>query len=54
VVAKVEERMAVSKQAALKLDVERSNLMKLSELAVRIEYQIMISNSHSSGELKQW
>ena len=42
--------MAVSKQAALKLDVERSNLMKLSELAVRIEYQIMISNTVTALE----
>jgi hypothetical protein len=35
VVAKVRERLAVSKQAAEKFDVERYNLRKLSELEVR-------------------
>ena len=32
VAAKVEERLAISQQAADKLDVERFNLRKLSEL----------------------
>jgi hypothetical protein len=35
VVAKVRERLAVSRQAAQKFDVERFNLKKLSELEVR-------------------
>jgi hypothetical protein len=35
VVAKVRERLAVSKQAAQKFDVERFNLRKLSDLEVR-------------------
>jgi endonuclease/exonuclease/phosphatase family metal-dependent hydrolase len=42
VVAKVRERLAVSKQAAQKFDVERFNLKKLSELEVRKKYQIKI------------
>jgi hypothetical protein len=35
VIAKVRERLAVSKQAAQKFDVERFNLGKLSQLEVR-------------------
>jgi hypothetical protein len=35
VVAKVRERLVVSKQATQKFDVERFNLRKLSELEVR-------------------
>jgi len=35
VVAKVRERLAVSKQAVQKFDVERFNLRKLNELEVR-------------------
>jgi hypothetical protein len=40
VVVKIRERLAVCKQA----DVERFNNMKLSELEVRTQYQIKISN----------
>ena len=43
-VAKVEERLAVSKQAGQKFDEEKFNLRKLSELKVRKKYQIKISN----------
>jgi hypothetical protein len=43
VVAKVWERLEVSKQAARKLDVERFNLWKLSKLEVWKQYQINIS-----------
>ena len=50
-VAKVRERLAISKQAAQMFDVERFNLKKLSELDVRKQYQIMIS--YSFGELKR-
>jgi hypothetical protein len=35
VIAKAKERSAVSKKAAQKFDVERSNLRKLNELEVR-------------------
>ena len=44
VVAKVTERLAVSKQAAQKLDVERFNLRKLKDREVKKQYQIEITN----------
>ena len=37
-VAKVRERLAVSKQAALSFDGERVNLRKLNELEVRKQF----------------
>ena len=40
VIAKVRERLAVSKQAAQKFDVDRFNIRKLNELEVRKQYQI--------------
>jgi hypothetical protein len=40
VVAKVRERLAVSKRAAHKFLVERFNFRKLNELEVRKQYQI--------------
>jgi len=53
VVAKVMERLAVSKQGEEKFDVEIFNLRKLSELQVRKQYQIKISKQVCSfGELK--
>jgi hypothetical protein len=51
VVAKVKEKIAVSKQVAQMFDVEKFNLKKLSELEVRKHYQIMIPNR--SVELKR-
>ena len=44
VVAKVMERLAVSKQAAQKLDWERFNLRKPKDLEVKKQYQIEITN----------
>ena len=44
VVAKVRERLAVSKQVAQKLDGKRFNLMKLKDLEVKKQYQIEITN----------
>ena len=44
VVAKVRERLAVSKQAAQKLDGERFNVRKLKDLVVKKQYQIEITN----------
>ena len=44
VVAKVRERLSVSKQAAQKFHVERFNIKKLYELHVRKQYEIKISN----------
>jgi len=43
-VAKVRERLAVSKQAAQRFYEERFNLRKLNELEVRKQYQIEITN----------
>jgi hypothetical protein len=50
VVAKVRERLAVSKQAAQQFDAERFNLRKLSELEVRKQYQLKISNRFATLE----
>jgi hypothetical protein len=50
VVAKVRERLAVIKQAAQNSDAERFNLKKLSELEVRKQYQIKISNRFAALE----
>jgi hypothetical protein len=50
VVAKVRERLAVSKQEAQKFHAERFNLKKLSELEVRRQYQLKISNRFAALE----
>jgi hypothetical protein len=50
VVAKVRERLAVSKQAAQKFYAERFNLRKLNQLEVRIQYQIKISKKFAALE----
>jgi len=50
VVAKVRERLAVSKQAAQKFDVERFIHRKLCELEVRNQYQIKISKIFAALE----
>jgi hypothetical protein len=47
VVAKVRERLAVSKEAAQKLDRERFSLSKLNGLEDRKHYQIEIANNFS-------
>jgi hypothetical protein len=49
-VAKVTEKLAVSKQAARKFDVERFSLRKLTELEVRKHYKIKISNIFAALE----
>ena len=49
-VEKFRERLAVSKQAAMNFDVEIFNLRKLSELEVRKQYQIKISNRFKNLE----
>jgi len=62
VVAKVRERLAVSKQAKQKFDGERFNLRMLNELEVRKECQIETSNrfaalenlSDSKGTNRAW
>ena len=50
VIAKVRERLAVSKQAAQKFDGERFNLRKLNELNVKKKYQIEITNKFAALE----
>jgi hypothetical protein len=50
VVAKVRERLAVRKQAAQEFDVEIYNLRKISEMEVRKQYQIKISNRFAALE----
>jgi len=50
VVAKIRERLAVSKQAAQEFYGERFNLRKLNELEVRKQYQIEISNRFAALE----
>jgi hypothetical protein len=50
VVAKVRERLSARKQSAQKTDVERFNLKKLSEIVVRKEFQIELSNRFAALE----
>ena len=50
VMAKVRERLAVSKQAAQKFDRQRFNLRKLNEPEVREQYQIEIRNRFAALE----
>ena len=49
-VAKVRERLAVSKQAAQGFDGEQFKLRKLNELKVRKQYQIEITNRFAALE----
>jgi hypothetical protein len=44
VIAEVRERLSARKQAAQKTDVERFNLKKLSEMEVRKQLQIELSD----------
>jgi hypothetical protein len=50
VVAKVRERLAVSKQEVQKFDLERFYLRKPSELEIGKQYQIEISNRSAALE----
>jgi len=50
VVAKVREKLAVSKQVAQRFEGERFNLRKLNELEVRKQYQIEITNRFAALE----
>jgi len=50
VIAKVRERLAVSKQTAQTFGGERFNLRKLNELEVRKKYQIEITNRFAALE----
>jgi hypothetical protein len=48
VVVKVRERLAVSKQAAQKVDTERFNVKKLNEGDVKEQYQVTIRNKFTA------
>jgi len=50
VIAKVREKLAVGKQATQSLDRHRFNLSKLSELEVRKQYQVEITNRFAASE----
>jgi hypothetical protein len=50
VVAKVRERLEVSKRAAQKIDTERCNLKKLKEGDVKEQYQVTIRNESAALE----
>jgi len=50
VIAKVRERLAVSKQASERFDKQRFNLRKLNEPEVREQYQIEITNMFAALE----
>jgi hypothetical protein len=50
VFANVRERLAVSKQAAHKFDLERFKLRKLSELEIKKQHQINIANNSAALE----
>jgi len=50
VVAKVGERLALSKEATQKFDVDRFNLRKLSDLEDKKQYQIKISKMFAAFE----
>ena len=49
-VAKVKERLALSKKAAQKFDVDIFNLRQLSELVVTKQHHIQISNKFTALE----
>ena len=50
VLAKIRERLAVSKQATQRFDGERFNLRKQNDLEVRKQYQIEITNMFAALE----
>jgi hypothetical protein len=50
VVAKVRDRLSATKDAAQKTDVERFNLKKLSEMEVRKQFQMELSNRFAALE----
>jgi hypothetical protein len=50
IVAKIRERLAVSKQPVNKMDMDRFNLKKLNEGEVKEQYQVTIKNRFSALE----
>jgi hypothetical protein len=49
-VAKLRERISVSKQVRQKFDLERFNWKKLSDIEVKHKYQVEISNRYAALE----
>jgi hypothetical protein len=49
-VAKLKERISVSKQARQKFDLERFDLKKLHDVEVKVKYQVEISNRFAALE----
>jgi hypothetical protein len=49
-VAKLRERISVSKQASQKFDLERCDLRKLDDIQVKEKYQVEISNRYAALE----
>jgi hypothetical protein len=50
IVAKIKERLAVSKQPVNKTDMDRFNLKKLNEGEVKEQHQVTIKNRFSALE----
>jgi hypothetical protein len=50
VVAKVRERLAVSKRMVKKMNVERFNIKQLNEEEVKEQYQVTIKNKFAALE----
>jgi hypothetical protein len=50
VVAKVRDRLAVSKRAAQKIDTERFNVKQFNEGDVKEQYQVTIRNKFAARE----
>jgi hypothetical protein len=51
VVAKVRQRLTVSKRAGQMFDMDRFNLQNLNDVAVKEQYQVNISNTFTSLEI---
>jgi hypothetical protein len=50
VVAKVKEKLAVSKRTVKKMDIERFNIKQLNEEEVKEQYQVTIKNKFADLE----
>jgi hypothetical protein len=56
VVAKVRERLSVSKRAAQKFDIERFNLKNINDVEAKEEYQVkpQIGSQHCKSWMITW
>jgi hypothetical protein len=53
VVAKIRDRLSVSKRPVNKMDMDRFNIKKLNEREVKEQYQVIIKKKFPLGELKR-